>query len=167
MNKPLTIIASLFLGAILVSFGPGEPKKINWMTFEEAVAKSGKKEKPIFIDVYTNWCGWCKVMDRNTFSQPDIIKKINKDFYAVKFNAEQRDIVNFQGREFKFIPSGRRGYHELAAALMNSRMSYPTVVFLVDSYSKAYPHPGYQKPEAMHKLLDFYGGGHYKKAKTN
>jgi uncharacterized protein YyaL (SSP411 family) len=152
----------LLLVVFLVSFAPAEEEKVNWWTFEEAVKKATKKDKPIFIDVYTNWCGWCKVMDRNTFSQPDIIKRMNKDFYAVKFNAEQREVVKFNGKEYKFVANGRRGYHELAAALMNSRMAYPTVVFLVDKFSKAFPHAGYQKPESMNKLMDFYGGGHYK-----
>ena len=49
---------------------------VNWMSFEEAVEKSKKEKRKIFIDVYTDWCGWCKVMDKNTFSQPVIAKYI-------------------------------------------------------------------------------------------
>lgn len=154
-------------GVLAVSYafvGPGnENEKINWLGFEEAVAKAEKKSKPLFIDVYTNWCGWCKVMDRNTFTDPNIIKTINKNFYAVKFNAETRDTINFKGQDFVFVAAGRRGYHQLATALMNNRMAYPTVVFLTDDLSRIYPHAGYQKVPGLTILLAYYGGNFHNK----
>lgn len=160
----LAILAFIVLGSLA---GDETAAKISWMTFEEAVEKAKKKDKPIFIDVYTNWCGWCKVMDQNTFTQAEIITKMNRDFYAVKFNAEQREPVNFQGKEFKFVASGNRGYHELAATLLSGRLAYPTVVFLVDKSAKAYPHAGYQRPENLTKLMDYYAGGFHNKVDFN
>ena len=112
MRKSSYLVLILLL-AVFYSFSPfGEKEgteKINWLTFEEAVAKAEKKDKPLFIDVYTTWCGWCKVMDRNTFTDPGIIKEINKNFYAVKFNAETRDTINSHGKQFIFVAAGRRG----------------------------------------------------------
>ena len=73
---------------------------VNWLTFEEAVERSKTEKKKIFIDVYTDWCGYCKVMDKNTFSQADIAQYLNENFYPVKFNAEQKQDITFRGHTF-------------------------------------------------------------------
>jgi len=140
---------------------------VKWMTFEEAVEKSKTEKRKFFIDVYTDWCGWCKVMDKNTFSDPKIANVLNESFYPVKFNAEQREEVIFNGKTFKFIESGRSGYHELAAALMNNQLSYPTVVFVDENFTSVSPLPGYKKPEEFHKYLQFFAGEHYRKGQNS
>src|SRR5438045_724912 len=95
---------------------------VKWMSFEEAVAKSKTEKRKIFIDVFTDWCGWCKVMDKNTFPDPEIAKLLNEKFYPVKFDAEQTADVVFRGSTFKFVSQGNRGYHQLAAALLNNQL---------------------------------------------
>jgi len=135
---------------------------VKWMSFEEAVEKSKTEKRKIFIDVYTDWCGWCKVMDKNTFSEPNIAKILNEEFYPVKFDAEQRENVVFKGTTFKFVPSGNKGYHQLAAALLNNKLSYPTVVFLDEEFAMIQPLAGYQKPEDFHKIIQYIGEDHYK-----
>jgi len=139
-----------------------EASAVQWLTFEEAVAKAQVKPKKIFIDVYTDWCGWCKKMDATTFNDPRIAQYLNDNFYNVKLNGEQKEEIIFRGYTFKFVPSGRRGYHELAAALMNNRLSYPTVVFMDEQQNIIAPVPGYQQPPGFDRLLKFIGEDHYK-----
>jgi thioredoxin-related protein len=145
-----------------------ETSPVRWMTFEEAVEKSKIEKKKIFIDVYTDWCGWCKVMDKNTFTDPKIAALLNEKYYPVKFDAEQKADVVFRGTTFKFIESGRGGYHQLAAALLNNQLSYPNFVFLnedfqivplVSGYSSL---PGYRKPEEFHLYLLFVAEDRFK-----
>jgi len=81
---------------------------IHWLSIEEALKAQEDNPKKIFIDMYTDWCGWCKVMDQKTFADPSVIKTLNENFYAVKFNAEQTNPVKFNGRTYNFIPSGQR-----------------------------------------------------------
>jgi len=138
---------------------------VAWMTFEQALEKSKTEKRKIFIDVYTDWCGWCKVMDKNTFSEPNVAKILNEQFYPVKFNAEQPEDVVFNGTTFKFVPSGNKGYHQLAAALLNNQLAYPTVVFLDEEFRMIQPLQGYQKAPEFHKIIQFIGGDHYKKTK--
>lgn len=138
---------------------------VQWLTFEEAIKKSKTEKRPVFIDVYTDWCGWCKVMDKNTFNDPKVAKLLNEKFYAVKFNAEQKEDVVFNGTTFKFVASGNNGYHQLAAALLNNQLSYPTVVFLNENFEMLQPMPGYRKAPEFHKVAQFIGEGHYKKTK--
>ncbi len=143
----------------------GSPVK--WMTFEEAVAKNKIEKRKIFIDVYTDWCGWCKVMDKNTFTDPKVAELLNESFYPVKFDAEQTADVIFNGTTFKFVPSGNNGTHQLASALLNNQLSYPTVTFLEDDYTAVYPLPGYRKPEEFHPYLVFFAENHHKKGQNS
>ncbi|MBL7856805.1 MAG: DUF255 domain-containing protein [Cyclobacteriaceae bacterium] len=138
---------------------------VQWISFEEAVKKSKTEKRKIFIDVYTDWCGWCKVMDKNTFSDPRVAKLLNEKFYAVKFNAEQRADVLFNGNTFKFVGEGRGGYHQLAASLLNNKLSYPTVVFLDEDFGMLLPLPGYREAPEFHKIAQFIGEDHYKTGK--
>lgn len=138
---------------------------VHWLTFEEAVEKSKTEKRKIFIDVYTEWCGWCKVMDKNTFSEPLIARILNENFYPVKFDAEQTADVEFKGTTFKFVPYGSKGTHQLAMALLNNQLAYPSVVFLNEEFEMIQPLQGYQKPEEFHKIIQFIGQDHYRKMK--
>ncbi len=139
---------------------PQSSSTVHWITFEEAVEKSKVTKRPIFIDVYTDWCGWCKVMDKNTFSDPAVAKLLNENFYPVKFNAEQREEIVFDNHTFKYVENGR--YHQLAAALLNNKLSYPTVVFLDEDFKMIQPLPGYKKAPEFYPIAQFIGEGHYK-----
>ncbi len=139
-----------------------EAESVKWHTIEEAEALIKKEPRKIYIDMYTDWCGWCKVMDKKTFTNESIANHLNTNFYAVKFNAEGRDSVVFNNKTYKFVAQGSRGYHELAAALMQGKMSYPTSVFLDENLNLISPLPGYYPPEKLDPILDFIGNGHYK-----
>lgn len=138
---------------------------VKWMSIEEAVERSKKEKRLIFIDVYTDWCGWCKVMDRNTFSVPEVAKILNDKFWPVKLDAEQRADIIFQGNTFRFKAYGNGGTHEFAAALLSNKLSYPTVVFLDEDFAMIQPLPGYQKAPEFHKIIQFIGEGHFRKMK--
>lgn len=147
----------------------GKPA-VTWLTWEQAVEKSKTEKRKIFVDVYTDWCGWCKVMDRNTFPEASVAKLLNEEFYAVKFNAEQTADVVFNNVTFKFIDTGGgRGVHQLAAALLNNQLSYPNFVFLdeefriIPVFAGQQSLPGYRKPEEFHIFLDYVGNDNYKK----
>jgi thioredoxin-related protein len=155
-----------FVSALFLGFSSPDPEpKVKWLTFEEAAALAEKNPKKIFIDVYTDWCGWCKVMDKNTFANEKIANYLNENFYPVKLDAEQKEDIVFRGHTFKFVPSGNRGYHQLAAALLNNRMSYPSIVFLDEQFNMIQPIPGYQPPQEFEKLMTFIGDNHFKSTK--
>ncbi len=147
---------------------------VNWITWEEAVEKNKTQKKKIFVDVFTDWCGWCKVMDKNTFPDPEVAKILNEDFYAVKFNAEQTADVVFNNVTFKYVSGGGgRGVHQLAAALLNNQLSYPNFVFLDEEFKiiPVFPGyqslPGYRKPEEFHIFLSYVSDEIYKKMRID
>lgn len=139
-------------------------QQVEWLSWEEAVAKaeSDANPKKIFIDVYTDWCGWCKKMDKDTFQNAEVAAYMSQNFYMVKLDGEGKEPIEYRGKTFKFVPSGRRGYHEFAAALMQGRMSYPTVIFLDEKQQMLSPVPGYQKPDPFLKIAKYFGDNIYK-----
>ena len=168
MNRSLAAGVLMMIIMLFAGTNPSAAQggaEVKWMTFEEAVEKSKTEKRKIFIDVYTDWCGWCKVMDKKTFSEPAVAKLLNEKFYPVKFNAEQREDVVYNGTTFKFIEQGGRGTHQLAAALLNNQLSYPSVVFLNEDFAIIHILKGYQQAPQFHKMAEFIGGDFYKKTK--
>ena len=74
-----------------------QKSKINWMTVEEVTEAMKKRSKTIMMDVYTHWCGPCKMMKANTFTNPKVIKYINENYYAIMFDAEHPNDIVYKG----------------------------------------------------------------------
>ena len=128
---------------------------IHWMTFEQAEQKMKEHPKKVLVDIYTGWCGWCKVMEKKTYSNPQLIQYVNDHFYAVKFDAEQKTPITFMGKKWEYIAANRA--NQLAVQLMNGRMSYPTTVFMDENFTNPQPVPGYMEVYQMESILKFIG----------
>jgi thioredoxin-related protein len=134
--------------------------EIHWMSFPQAVALNKANPKKIFIDVYTQWCGWCKRMDASTYKDTSVIKYMNEKFYAVKLDAETKDTIRLDDKVFVFKPEYKA--NEIAIALLNQQMSYPTSVYLDEQFSMLGPSPGYQTSEQLLPQLKYFAENIYK-----
>ena len=135
---------------------------VKWYTIEEASALAKTNPRPIFVDAYTDWCGWCKKLDKDTFSNPVIAEILNNKYYAVKFDAEGKEPVTFQGR--KFVNDGSLGKtHQLAYALLQGKLGYPTVVFLTASSELITPVSGYKTSAQIEPMLSYFAGTSWQK----
>lgn len=163
-------ILGLLLVAPFFSATSPEPTEtvieVEWISFEEALKRNKEEPRKILVDFYTDWCGWCKRMDRDVYTKSEISTYLNEKFYAVKFNAEKyKNDIEFHGNVFKFIPApegGRNGIHELAYALMDRKASYPTTVFIDENLNPIQAIPGYQKAPFFDTVLKFLGEDKYK-----
>ena len=136
--------------------------EINWMTWAEAVEKNKTDKKKVFVDMYTDWCGWCKRMDATTFKESGVASYINENFYPVKFDAEQKGTIDFRGQTFEFTKAGRRGAHGLAVALLDGRLGYPAFVYLDENMDRISISPGYKPAPQMLDELNWVGSNSYK-----
>jgi len=124
-------------------------KELVWYGFEEGMEKAKREKKVLLVDAYTDWCGWCKVMDRETYKNPEVIAKLNRDFVAVKFNPELDKRYNVDG-------TTQTGEGLLMWLAQGNPGGYPTSYFVFNpskDYSRA-AQPGYLAPADFMKLLD-------------
>jgi thioredoxin-related protein len=154
-----------FLMIFLVGFLTAHAqKKINWITMNEALAAQKETPKKILIDFYTDWCGWCKKLDKDIYENETFIQYINANYYAVKFDAEGTERVNYKGRTFSnpgFKEGLRRNTTHQIARYFNVS-GYPNTVFLDDTGAVLNQVPGYHKPDDFKMILDFFYTNAYK-----
>ncbi len=157
------------MGAIAQSKTPPAAAAVNWVTLEEALALNKKEPRKIMIDVYTKWCGPCKLMTQQTFGNPQVAEYLNTHFYSVKFDAESPDSVKFGENVFgnpEYRPNapGRNGVHEFTQFLGVN--AYPTVVFLDEYERLLMPVVGFKNPPQMELFLKLIGENHYRQITT-
>ena len=162
----------IFLTSIFFSFKPGESgtkgaTSIKRMTMQEALNASKSKPKKIIVDIYTDWCGWCKKMDKDTYENTEIINYINTNYYPVKFNAERPGDINFKNKVFKLPDAGGRTTHEFTQVLMRQGSGYPTTCFMDEEQTVLQSIPGYIDSKMMNMIVKYFGGNHYKNTEWN
>lgn len=151
----------LLLAGLLSSFRVAPESKIHWMTWEEMQQAQKKAPRKVFVDVYTDWCGWCKRMDATTFENPVIVEYMSKNYYCVKFNAEMNGAVQFKGETFE--KEGR--YNKLATFLMGNQMSFPTSIYLDEKLNLITTVPGYLDARQAEPVLNYFASERYKTTK--
>lgn len=147
---------------MMASFGLGAQEMINWYTWEEGMSKAQDEQKKFVIDMYTDWCGWCKRMDKQTFQNHNIATYVNENFIAIKFNAEQKGEITYMENVYKFVKGGKRGYHELAAQLTGGKLSYPTVIFLDENMEVIQALPGFLDAPTFDPILKYFAEDKHK-----
>ena len=153
----------LFFGLIIfcsTAFKSGSNEKIEWLKIDEVSLKIKDQNKPILIDLYTDWCYWCKVMDRKTYTNSKVINYINEHFYSVKLNAETKDNVIWKDKTYKF--NAKYQINDFALFLSYGRASFPTTVIIADDTSAPIPVAGYLEPKELEPILKYFGEGAYK-----
>jgi thioredoxin-related protein len=147
----LIIIPLLWITQSAFVSDPISDDRIYWMTYEEVLRANEKQPKKVFIDVYTDWCGWCKRMDQTTFRDPKIITRLNGDFYAVKLDAESDKTFDVDGKSMS--------YRQLARSFQAT--AYPTTVYLNEDLSLIQAVPGYQQANNLEMILAYFGENHH------
>lgn len=159
--KKIILVAIL----TIISISLKAQEKVNWLTFEQAIEKNKEHPKPILIDLYTDWCGWCNKMDKTTYKNNVIVKYINDHYYAVKMDGEGKDDITFKRKTYKYVKQNGMKYHELAAKIMKGEMSYPSTAFFDTEQRLIQTIPGYLSEIKFEKILAYFNKDTYKTTK--
>jgi len=155
----------IFLSASLISFVSADRSvlsdHIDWLNLKEAAISLQKEKKPVLIDLYTNWCGWCKVMDKKTYSNKNVAQYVQDRFYPVKLNAESKEAIEWNGQIYHFNPDFRS--NEFAVYLTQGRLEFPTTVIIPQDGSAPQAIPGYLEPKDFELIAKYFGEGEYGK----
>lgn len=129
---------------------------IEWLDMETADDLNKKDKKYLFIDVYTDWCGWCKRMDQTTFADSAVVAYMNEHFYCVKMDAESKDPIAYNDVLYEYKTFNGKGYNELAVNLLGGQMSFPSFVVLSKKEAKLGTIIGYKRPGELISVLSGY-----------
>lgn len=185
IQKKHYILGALAVGAIALAFtlnpvrsnaaevaqepvhGDSTVAEVKWYTVEEALKMQDSTKKKIFMDVYTTWCGPCKMLDANTFHHPEIVRLLNEYYIPVKFNAESGDTIVYKGQTYvnpNYSPKPRTSTHQFAIYIASTQqgLGYPTMVWLDENGDMIQPLSGYLEPTRLEPILNFFGTNAYK-----
>jgi thioredoxin-related protein len=151
MKKPYAVVLGLALLMGVATMVRADKKEIEWRTIVQALDEAPRQNKKIILDVYTDWCGWCKRMDRDTYSDASIASYMSEHFVASRMNPEKDGTVEFSGKKYsqrEFSQAlGVNGYP--ATAIFNEKGELLTMI------------PGYMQPKEFTKVLHYFGDDIY------
>jgi thioredoxin-related protein len=161
-NRTISIIIAVALvaagvAAFLASKGTADSERttlelVKWHSFNEGIELAHQQNKKLLIDVYTDWCIWCKKMDKDVYTNEDVGKAITTSFVAVKLNAESSNSLTYNGDQTD----------EATFAKAIGVTGYPTTVFLESGAQPITKIAGYLEPKEFANVLRFIGENHYK-----
>jgi thioredoxin-related protein len=158
------ITGALLIGAMIFSCAGTQGNRggqVKWMTLQEAELALQKEKRPVLIDLYTDWCGWCKTMDKRTYSHPEVAAYLGKKFYPVKLDAETRSRLSWNKKQYDY----NSGYqtNDFAVYLTKGQLSYPTTVIIPANGTEPQAIPGFHPPSEFELLVKYFGEGGYGK----
>ena len=139
--------------------------QVKWHTIEQAAeAKIG--EKLYFVDFYTSWCGWCKKMDRETFTDPTVALILNKYYIPVKFDAEGNSEFTWRGNKYSNVataPGNRPSTHSFAKKVLGAKMGFPSFGLFKTDQAQLTVLQGYQSASDLVVILWYFASGDNKR----
>ena len=160
MKKVIGYLMIFIIAVSVFSFTRSGKATVKWISIKELNELYSKNPKPILLDVYTDWCGWCKEMDRKTYRNEKVANYINEHYYAVKLNAESPDSMFFNNIGYGYKAKNKT--NELAEYLLSGQMEFPTTVFFPAIDARPAPLAGYLSVKDIEAPLKYFGGGFHK-----
>lgn len=142
--------------SLVITAGAAVRDSLITVSFEELAGLQQKEERLVLVFIKTGWCRYCNAMEQQVFKHPQLVEKMNNDFYVIFLDAEDRREISFSGRVFSFKPTGKNtGIHELAEELaaVNDEITYPAVCFLNKKNQIVFQYQGFLNKAQLMEIL--------------
>ena len=149
-------LAVLLFALLALSSSAVAARATEWKAWDAGLSSAASSRRPVLVDVYTNWCRWCRQMDRDVYGREDVQKYLDAHFVTVKLDAESGESVTYRGRAMT----------ARALASSFSVSGYPTTIFLAANGDHLVNVPGYVEPGRFLLLLRYIGDGHMDRGVT-
>lgn len=159
-KKMKIILAACLIILTSAKVNPTHRDKLEWMEMNQLSTQLETESKPVLIDLYTNWCYWCKVMDKKTYNNPQVISYISGHFYPVKLNAESKEIIYYKEKTYNYNSNYK--INDFALFATSGQLGFPATIIIPDTYSEPISIPGFLEPKEIEPILKYFGEGAYK-----
>lgn len=139
----------IVIGIIVGQFCFGQIAQVR---FEQLDSLQKLEKRPVVVFLHTSWCKYCGIMKNITFKNDEVVNMVNKNFYFISLDVEEKQDIRFRGYTFKYKPAGANtGVNELAEQLgtINGNVSYPSTCFLNADYEIIFQKEGYVEPKSF------------------
>ena len=148
----LLLVLGLFVSAeVLLAQQKKTAMNLKWESFNGGIEHAKSNHKKVLVDVYTEWCGWCKKMDQNVYTDQSVKEYLSKNFVVIKMNAEGDGTVSYKGKE----------YSPAQLAALFGVTGYPTTLFLKDDSEPITVLPGYLEAPMFLHILSYIAEDQY------
>ena len=148
-------VALLLSLACAVPSSASDPA-VAWRSWPDGLEQARARKRPVLVNVHTDWCGWCRRMERDVYARPEIRQYLDRKFVTVKLNAESAEPAPYQGEDLTA--------RELASRFRVT--GYPTTLFLRSNGEHLVSVPGYVAADRFLLLLRYIGDGHLERGVT-
>lgn len=149
----VALIISLMNREGIVASDKEKKDALKWHTFDQGMDVAKKEKKMLVVDFYTDWCHWCKVMDKETYGNQEVIDFVKENAIVAKINAETNEKFKFREAEY----SGRE------LAMMFGVKGFPTTVFMSHEGELITSVSGFIPAEKFQIILKYLSGNWYEK----
>lgn len=151
MKRLIFSVTMVLLTALLCR--AGDKGEVQWKNLTAGLEEAKKSNKKILLDVYTDWCGWCKRLDKDVYANEKVADYLKQQYVAVKLNAESTAKVTYKGKTIS----------EMEVAQAFGIHSYPNIIFLDAAGEPINSLGGYVNAEKFLPIVKFIGEDYYKK----
>lgn len=148
---------TLLAAAVASSASAGEKQELKWRPFEAGFTEAKKTNKKIMIDVYTDWCLWCKRLDRDVYGNDQVAAYLNRQYITIKLNAESNAEIQFN----------ETSYTEASLAQAFGVTGYPAIIFFDSNGEPLDKLGGYVPADQFLPVIKYFGDDIYKTMSWN
>lgn len=148
-------LLSLLTILITITGLAGDKIELKWKNFDVGISEAKQTKKKILLDVYADWCKWCKKLDAEVYAEPKVAAYLNKHYILIKVNGESNNKLTYKNEKMT----------EQQLSQGFGVTGFPTIIFLESNGDAIDKLGGFVPADRFLPILQYIGEDHYQKMK--